>query len=92
MKFWKRWRLIRWTAIAFAAAVVAAPAAQAMHAPVDVGSAPAAKATTVRVVKTGGYGVDWAEVALGSGLGAFFLGGGAVVALRRRRDAALGAS
>lgn len=99
MRFWWRWRIIRVSALAFAAAAIGAPSALAMPAVGDgpgysgePTSQPSRLITDAHFrdqVATSGGGFDWTYVGVGIGgaLGLVVLAGGARVVIRRSREA-----
>ena len=62
MRFWRRWRMLRWSAIALATMAIGTSAAQAM--PVVEQEGGTAKVTPVQAPSAG---FDWAYVGVGAG-------------------------
>jgi hypothetical protein len=84
MRFWRRWRIIRFSALAFAATAIGASAAQAMPA-VEQDGGNVKVTPKAAPVSSGGY--DWTYVEVGAGVaGGIVLIGGAVLVGTRRRD------
>jgi hypothetical protein len=99
MRFWRRWRIIRFSALAFAVAAFVAPAALAMPVMGDGPGysgevvTPAPKLITDAHFRTGittssASGFDWTylEVGLGGALGLIVLAGGAAAVVKRNRE------
>ena len=86
MRFWRKWRIIRFTAISFAAAAIAAPSALA----IPVTDADGGMSTQIKLVAPApSSGFDWSslEIGVGSALALLLLAGGTAIVLRRGRGA-----
>ncbi len=84
MRFWRRWRFFKLSALAFAATAVGASAAQAMPAvEQDGGNATPPKAA----VQASGGSFDWTYVELGAGgaVGIVLVAGAVLAGGRRDR-------
>ena len=87
MRFWRKWKIIRFTAISFAAAAIAAPTALA----IPVTDADGGMSTQIKLIAPPpppeSSGFDWSslEIGVGSALALLVLAGGTAVVLRRSR-------
>jgi hypothetical protein len=94
MKFWRRRRILRWTAVAFAAAAIGAPSAQARlyGGELDGGGVPSQPATNpIPPASTATDAFSWADAGVGAAaaLSIVFLAGGGVLVVRGSRRSRL---
>jgi hypothetical protein len=93
MRFWRKRWFLRWTAVAFAASALAAPAAQARtDVPTDgpaVTQQPAANPTPPAATATDAF--SWADAGVGAAaaLSIVLLAGGSVLVVRESRRSGL---
>jgi hypothetical protein len=82
MRFCRKWKMAKWTAVAFAGAAIGAPSAMAM--PVTSDGPGYGEDTQVSTTSSGG-GFDWTyvEAGLGAALGLVVVAGGTAVVIRR---------
>jgi hypothetical protein len=81
MRLWRKWKLAKWTAVAFAGAAIGAPSAMAM--PVTSDGPGNSGLTTQASTSSGGFDWTYVEAGLGAALGLVVVAGGTAVVIRR---------
>jgi hypothetical protein len=84
MRFWRKWKIIRFTALSFAVTAIAAPSALA----IPVTGADGGMSTQIKLVAPPPEnGFDWSalEIGVGSALALVVLAAGTAIVLRRSR-------
>ena len=88
MRFWRKWKIIRFTAFSFAAAAIAAPSALA----IPVTGADGGMSSEINLVAPSpappSSGFDWSllEIGVGSALALLAIAVGTAILLRRSRQ------